>query len=263
MAQEPTREYPGQQKFFEQCATLIRRWHNWTISGDPGDLSSPVLVVSHHGFGTMTDPGVYANFASLGELNTDLPISIMMHDMNWKMGMGKMVDRIGGVPASRDAFANAVAAGHHLSVAPGGDYDTARRWKDRNTITFYGRSGFARLAIQEGTPIVPLVTAGAAEGALVLANGIGAAKKLRLNKIPGMKTMPVSVSVPWGVTVGGPPPYVPLPVRLETRMVPQITPKKGETPEQLAMRVQRAMQEAMDDMVSRRGPLLGYPRKHS
>lgn len=44
-------------------------------------------------------------------------------------------------------------------------------------------------------------------------------RKARLNKIPGLKTFPVSVSLPWGVTAGGPPPYLPVPVRMETRVL--------------------------------------------
>ncbi|MEI2731419.1 MAG: hypothetical protein V9G08_05350 [Dermatophilaceae bacterium] len=254
-------DLPKQQEFFEKCAALIRRYHGWTISGDPGDMSEPCLIVSHHGFGTMTDPGVYAVFASLGWIDRKLPVTIMMHDLNWKMKMGKQMEQIGGQPASRQAFSDAVARGHHVSVAPGGDYDTGKAWKDRNTVDFHGRSGFAKMAMAEGTPIVPIVTAGAAEGAFVVTNGAKIARTLRLNKIPGFKTLPISVSVPWGVTVGGPPPYVPLPVRMQSRVLPKMTPEPEESAADYGRRVQDTMQAAMDELVAARGPLLGYPAK--
>lgn len=252
---------PKQQEFFEKCATMIRRYHRWSISGDPGDMSSPCLIVSHHGFGTMTDPGVYAVFASLGWIDRKLPVTILMHDLNWKMKMGKQMEQIGGQPASRQAFSDAVARNQHVSVAPGGDYDTGTAWKDRNRVDFHGRSGFAKMAMDEGTPIVPIVTAGAAEGAFVLTNGAGIARRLKLSKIPGFKTLPVSVSLPWGVTVGGPPPYLPVPVRMQTRVLPKMTPLAEETPREYAARVQETMQAAMDELVAQRGPLLGYPAR--
>lgn len=252
-------DLPKQQQFFEKCGALIRRYHGWSISGDPGDMSRPCLIVTHHGFGTMTDPGVYAAFATLGWIDRKLPVTIMMHDLNWKMGMGKRMEEIGGMPASRKSFSDAVAQMHHVSVTPGGDYDTATSWRDRNTVSFHGRSGFAAMAMQEHMPIVPFVTAGAAEGAFVLTNGMSIARKLRINRIPGLKTLPVAVSAPWGITVGGPPPYLPMPVRMETKVLPQMTAQEGETPKQFALRVQNAMQREMDMLVKKRGPLLGYP----
>ena len=260
MAETQT-DYPRQQQFFEVCAAVIKRYHGWTISGDPGDMSKPCLIVGHHGFGTMTDPGVFALFASLGWLDRKLPVTTLMHDLNWKMKMGKAMEEVGGQPASRKTFSDAVARGHHVSVAPGGDYDTGKAWRDRNKVDFFGRSGFARMAMDEGTPIVPIVTAGAATGAFVVTNGAGLMRKLRLNKVPGLKTFPVSVSPPWGHTAGGPPPYLPLPVRMETRVLPQLTPEAGETPERFARRVQDTMQVAMDELVAKRGPVLGYPVK--
>ena len=123
MAETQT-DYPRQQQFFEVCAAVIKRYHGWTISGDPGDMSKPCLIVGHHGFGTMTDPGVFALFASLGWLDRKLPVTTLMHDLNWKMKMGKAMEEVGGQPASRKTFSDAVARGHHVSVAPGGDYDT-------------------------------------------------------------------------------------------------------------------------------------------
>lgn len=42
-----------------------------------------------------------------------------------------------------------------------------------------------------------------------------------------------------------------------------MTPEPDETPDRYARRVQDTMQAAMDELVSRRGPLLGYPAKRA
>jgi hypothetical protein len=67
------------------------------------------------------------------------------------------------------------------------------------------------------------------------------------------------VSLPWGVSVGavGMLPYLPLPTKLDTRVLPAIAAEPGEEPDAYAGRVQSAMQGALDEMTAGRKPLLG------
>jgi hypothetical protein len=67
------------------------------------------------------------------------------------------------------------------------------------------------------------------------------------------------VSLPWGVSVGavGMLPYLPLPTKLDTRVLAAIPAEPGEEADAYAARVQSAMQQALDDMTSLRKPLLG------
>ena len=69
----------------------------------------------------------------------------------------------------------------------------------------------------------------------------------------------MSLSFPWGLSVGavGQLPYLPLPTKLRTTVLPAMKPKKGEEAEQFAGRVQTAMQDAMTAMTANRRPLLG------
>lgn len=175
------------------------------------------------------------------------------------MGVGPLIEPLGARPASADSAREAYEDGEHVLVFPGGDLDAAKTWEERNQIIFGGRSGFARLAIEHGMPIVPIVTAGAGEPLFVISSGERLAKALRLDKLLRVKALPLSVSLPWGVNVGaaGMLPYLPLPTKLQTRVLQPITAEHDEEPDSYAGRVQSAMQQAMDEMTANRKPLLG------
>ena len=144
-------------------------------------------------------------------------------------------------------------------VFPGGDVDAMKPFEDRNRIVFGGRSGFARLAIENKVPIVPIVTAGAGESLLVLTSGQRLARAARLDKLLRLKTVPVTVSLPWGLNIGavGVLPYLPLPTKLDTRVLAVIDQLDDEQPEHYAARIHAEMQRALTDMTRHRRPLLG------
>ena len=104
-----------------------------------------------------------------------------------------------------------------------------------------------------------MITAGAGESLLVLSDGKSLAKKLKLDKLLRIKALPVSLSFPWGLSVGavGQLPYLPLPTKLRTTVLPAMKPKKGEDAEGFAERVHAAMQESMTAMTANRKPILG------
>jgi 1-acyl-sn-glycerol-3-phosphate acyltransferase len=144
-------------------------------------------------------------------------------------------------------------------VLPGGDLDAFKSWEDRNRIVFGSRTGFARLAMQHHVPIIPIVTAGAGESLLVLSSGERLARAMQLDKLLRVKAFPVSVSLPWGINVGavGLLPYLPLPSKLRTRVLPVLTADPDEDAETYAARVESAMQGALTDMTKNRRPLIG------
>ncbi len=149
--------------------------------------------------------------------------------------------------------------GNHVLVFPGGDVEQGKSFADRDKIVFAGRRGFARLAIDGGVPIVPVVTAGAGESLLVLSDGQRLARALRLDRTLRMKALPVSVSLPWGLSVGvvGLVPYLPLPTKLTTAVLDPMWPVDGESPDAFGDRVETTMQTALSTMTAGRTPLLG------
>jgi len=64
----------------------------------------------------------------------------------------------------------------------------------------------------------------------------------------------VSVSLPWGLNVGavGLLPYLPLPTKLLTAVLPPMTPNAGETAVEFAGRVEHAMQMRLNALAEQR-----------
>ncbi len=238
---------------------FVRRYNRLEVEVEAAKLHEPVLFVANHGFGALFDLNILATGAALEELNLDREVTVLMHQMTWTLRLGAFVEPFGARPASHTSAHEAFEAGRHVLVLPGGDLEAFKAWPDRDRVMFNGRSGFARLAMDAGRPIVPIVTAGAGESVLALANGERLARAMKLDKLLRLKALPVTVSLPWGVTVGGAGflPYLPLPTKLLTRVLPAMVAGESETAEEYALRVEVQMQAALTDMTEGRRPLLG------
>jgi len=234
--------------------TWVLRYHRLELSGDLVTPAEPVLFVANHGFGGLFDLNVFAILAAFDALELDRPVTRLTHQIAWTFGVGRLLEPLGLRPASHVAAAEAFADGQHVLVFPGGDLDASKSFSDRNRIVFGGRTGFARLAMEAGVPIVPIVTAGAGNSLMVVSDGQRLARVLRLDKTLRLKALPVTVSLPWGLSVGGAGvlPYLPLPSRLATCVLPAMAPLPDETTQDFAARVEAAMQEALTALTNER-----------
>lgn len=238
---------------------FVRRYNRLEITTEPEILHGPVLFVANHGFGGIFDLNVFATGAAIEQMQLDRTITVLTHQLAWTLGVGRFIEPLGARPAGERAARDAFSGGQDVLVFPGGDIDAAKSWGERNRVKFNGRSGFARLAIDNGVPIVPIVTAGAGESLYVISSGERLARAVRLDKLLRLKAAPISVSLPWGLNVGavGLLPYLPLPAKLHTRVLPAMPVTDGEEPVDYAARVEVAMQQALDEMTANRRPLLG------
>ena len=245
--------------FLDQAVSFVRRYNRLEVDLQTSAPEEPVLFVANHGFGGVFDLNVMAANAALEDLDLDRPVNFLTHQLAWTLGVGRVIEHLGARPASNESAVEAFAEGNHVMVFPGGDVEAAKSFSHRNEVIFGGRSGFARLAMEQQVPIVPIVTSGAGESLLVLSDGKRLAKKLKLDKLLRLKALPVSLSFPWGLSVGavGQLPYLPLPTKLRTAVMPPMTPKKGEEAQEFADRVQNAMQDTMTAMTAKRKPILG------
>lgn len=190
-----------------------------------------MLFVTNHGFGGAADLNVLAALAALEQCELTREVTILCHQIAWTLGLGKIVEAGGAQPATHKSATEAFKLGHHVLVAPGGDIEAAKSFADRNKIVFSGRRGFARIAAEQGVPIVPIVTAGAGESLFVLWDGQQLARALHADTALRMKVLPVSVSLPWGFSIGvaGLLPYLPIPTKLVTSVLDPMWPTDGET----------------------------------
>jgi 1-acyl-sn-glycerol-3-phosphate acyltransferase len=130
-------------------------------------------------------------------------------------GIGAYFRSMGVLPAAPDSIAAALAAGRDVALWPGGEVDALRPWTERDKAVLAGRTGFIRMAINAGVPIVPVATVGGPDSMPVLFRGRRIAKALQLDKVARLKVFPVALSAPWVI---GPAalPEIPLPTKIRT-----------------------------------------------
>ena len=127
--------------------------------------------------------------------------------------LGWMRRNVNAVPATEEHALDALAHGESLLIFPGG---TRELYGPRDTLRWEGRTGFARLAIAAGVPVLPFAIAGADRqhwGRLALGKA-----SLWL------------------------PPF-PLPVRMDYHFGPPMMPRPGEEPAAFAARVEAATRD--------------------
>jgi len=109
-----------------------------------------------------------------------------------------------------------------VTVFPGGDYEVFRPSWESAKVDFGGRTGFLRLALRKKVPIVPMVTLGGQETALFLSRGERLARVTGASRFMRLKTIPIAVGFPFGLSVGGFPPFLPLPAKITIRLLEPI-----------------------------------------
>ncbi|MDX6727418.1 MAG: hypothetical protein QOK49_2223 [Baekduia sp.] len=130
-------------------------------------------------------------------------------------GIGAYFRSMGVLPAAPDSIAAALAAGRDVALWPGGEVDSLRPWTDRDKAVLAGRTGFVRMAISAGVPIVPVATVGGPDSMPVLSSGRRLAKVLQLDRIARLKVFPIALSAPWGIAPAALP-EIPLPTKIRT-----------------------------------------------
>jgi 1-acyl-sn-glycerol-3-phosphate acyltransferase len=122
---------------------------------------------------------------------------------------------MGVLPAAPDSISAALAAGRDVALWPGGDRDSLRKWTQRDEAVLAGRTGFIKMAIRSGVPIVPISTVGGPDSMPVLLGGQRIAKALQLDKIANLKVFPIALQAPWGLSPAMLP-EIPLPTKIRT-----------------------------------------------
>ncbi len=196
--------------------------------------SGPVLLVGNHSGGTMiADTFVFAQ-AFYDRFGPERHFTQLAHDLVFKTpGLRTLVQRYGTVPASPENMARALNEDGALLVYPGGDEDTYRPSWETGEVSFAGRTGFVKLALEHGVPVVPVVALGGQETALFLGRGKRLAQALQLNRLARLKVLPVVLGPPFGVTVLDFPGRIPLPSKITIRVMPPIDLRKklGRNPD--------------------------------
>lgn len=237
------------------------RYFRSEVEGVENIPDGGALVISNHSGGlTPMDVPILA-VAIVDEFGPDRPFYILAHDLLFTGLAGPVMRRCGFLPASRENAEAILDSGAVTILFPGGDYDTFRPSTRKNVIDFNGRTGYVRLAIETGVPIVPVVSIGGQEDQIHLWRGESIAKLFGLQELLRSKYFPLSIGFPFGLTPAFPP-NLPLPTKIKTRVLEpvDIAAEFGPTPDvaEVDAEIRRRMQEALDELArERRFPVLG------
>ena len=193
-----------------------------------------MLLVGNHSGGTwIADTFVFSQ-CFYDHFGSGRRFHQLAHDLVFKVpGLRALVERYGTVPASPENMARALERDAALLVYPGGDHETFRPSWESDQVDFAGRTGFVKLALEHGVPIVPVVSIGGQETALFLGRGRRVASALQLDRRLRLKVLPPVIGPPFGLTIMDLPGRFPLPAKISIRVGKPIDLRKrlGKEPD--------------------------------
>lgn len=233
-------------------------WYDPEVRGIENlPASGPFLLVGNHSGGA--EPVDFWPFFAhwVDARGPEAPLYGLSYDLLFAApALGRLLRRLGFVPASQANADKALGMGAPVAVFPGGDYEVFRPWRERNTVDFGGRTGFITTAISRQVPVVPMTIHGAHESTFVITRGRELARLGGLDRLR-VKVFPLVVNIPFGVT----PAFVPT-IQLPSKITVELgrpldwtrfPPHRSADPEVLRDCYQETMvvmQEAMDRMAA-------------
>jgi 1-acyl-sn-glycerol-3-phosphate acyltransferase len=225
--------------------------------------AGPAMLVGNHSGGWLIADTFVFGQSFYDHFGPDRPFFQLAHDLVFKVpGLRALVTPYGALPACPENMRRALGRGAAVLVYPGGDHETYRASWHSADIDFGHRTGFVRLALELGVPIVPVVSIGGQETALFLGQGEYLARLLHLHELLRLDVAPVQIAPPFGVTVLDLPVRVPLPAKITIDVLPPIQLFDELGPDADAEHaydlVTGRMQHALDRLAAaRRFPLIG------
>jgi 1-acyl-sn-glycerol-3-phosphate acyltransferase len=253
------------RRHYRRLAWVIDRYFRTEVRGGENLSDRASLIVGTHN-GAMFTPDLYALMLTFWRrFGMETPFYGLTHEVLLRVPvLGELFRAGGSIPASA---ANADLALQHdfpVLVYPGGDVDAVKPWAKRHQICFAGRRGYVRTAIRNQVPIIPVISAGAHEVIIVLNDGQKLARRSGIAKWLRVKSVPLALSVPFGLTFAGLP-SIPLPAKVQLRILPPIelcehphAADDAQVVERCARHVEHTMQRALDELAAnRRFPFFG------
>jgi 1-acyl-sn-glycerol-3-phosphate acyltransferase len=245
------------QKFFWNM--LVDYWFRMEIDGWEHIPAPPALLVGIHSGAPFVWDAWTVGIQWWRRFGQDRPLHGTAHDALMAIPMiGRYFRSMGVLPAAPDAIATALAQGRDVALWPGGEVDSLRPWAERDQANLAGRTGFVKMAIRAGVPIVPIATVGGADAMPVLFRGDRLSRVLQLDRLLRLKVFPLAISLPWGIAPAALP-QLPLPAKIRTRFMPAVEldhdpacAKDDEYVDRKYHEVQASIQRGMDALARKR-----------
>ncbi len=193
---------------------LAARYHRYRVDGlhHITQAGRPVLIVGYHGRPIAHDLCMLC--VRVHEETGQLPHAIFHEAFDRSAPLRAVLRGVGGVTSDEAAITAAVAAGEHIIVTPGSTMEGCRTFLDRHRVHWGPRTGYLKLALRHGLPIVPVAGLGTDWTYIGLNDGYTWGKRLKI---------PAGLPMWIGVGVGGLWPLaLPWPVAIHQRVAPPI-----------------------------------------
>jgi 1-acyl-sn-glycerol-3-phosphate acyltransferase len=221
----------------------------------------PALLVGNHSGGMMA-PDLFVFVVAFSTyFGVERPFYQLAHNGVVAGPAGGMVKKYGTVAADPRNAELALRSGAAVLVYPGGDYEVFRPTWEQGRVDFGGRTGFIRLALRLGVPLVPVVSIGSQETALFLTRGERLARLTAVDRILRLKTFPIIFGLPFGLmpAMFG---HLPLPAKITVQVMEPIDLRERYGSDPDVAQINRDILAAMQDVLTalrreRRLPLLG------
>jgi len=144
---------------------LFRPWHWLTAPKSIGIEQvpdrGPLLFVGNHTiFGVLDAPMMFYELYS----KRGIYLRALGDHLHFRVPVwGDLLSRFGVVDGTRENCALLMRARQSILVFPGGGREVAKRKGEKYKLIWKNRTGFARMAIRFGCPIVPFAAVGAEE----------------------------------------------------------------------------------------------------
>lgn len=191
-------------------------WHHIPSTG------KVLLVGSHNGGLASPDTSMFL-YDWFSRFGYERLAYALMHPSAWQTPLfARPGSQVGAIIAHPKMARAALREDAALLVYPGGAKDLFRPYAMRNRIYLANNKAFIKLALIESVPIVPLISHGAHETLVVLADLYSQVKQLQEWGFPlsfdgNTGVFPIFLGLPWGIGIG-PIPNFPLPVQIHTRV---------------------------------------------
>lgn len=217
------------QYFMSVCEWFYKYYFRVQTSGwEHIPSNEKVLLVGSHNGGLSAPDMIMMMYDWFKRFGTERPVYGLMHPSAWKVSpqVAQIAAKMGAIVAHPKMGYKALRSGASVLVYPGGAKDVFRPHYLRDRIYFDNNQAFIKLALREEVPIVPVISHGAHDTLIVLADIYDIIKQFHDWGMPWLlgidpEIFPIYLGLPWGVSVG-PLPNIPLPTTIHTRVCPPI-----------------------------------------
>ncbi len=242
---------------------VLGRYFRAEVHGVERMPTGSALVVGNHNAGiTFLEPFFFgAEYAA--QVGEGYDLCFLAHDAMVSLpGLGKVLMQLGAIRAAHHTADAALQQGLKVGVFPGGNWEAFRPFSERHDVDFKGRIGFARLALRNRVPIVPVLYLGGHESFVVLRRGARIARWTGLKRFMRTDSFPVFLGLPWGIGVG-PVFHLPLPSKVVVEVGEPISLEpwfdRGADDREALGEIRDAVQGALQEMMDRRAAQRRWP----